>query len=755
MRQDLIEKIDKTELPQSANNREAAISSKDERFDFAYYNMQEALDVIGINKDMLSGENTPEREFSPEVNGLYDNLKKIIQKEWEKFKDDILKEKASDGKDKETDFNARQVKGYGENETEADVFSSLDIENSGLLTSDALKCFDDEKRTKIFLDTILSKVAPGDKVLEAGSGTGVLAIAAAIKSQSEVTALEINPVTAEFASKVVKRCEELNIIKEGQIKIIKGDALKYNPEEGEEEFDAFISENIYTGQFNELQMQINNALGKYLKNKDKVIPNGMINGFELASLPDDLNKAVGKKSMIVLSDYKDLGAPKKVTDSVPYDHIILSKEEPLGFRNRVVKTVSEDGVINGMTVFSLIQMSSTPGDVIRRNETEFLNDDIYINFESGLEVSQGDVLEIYISYNAGEDPEQADIRVLNRNTGKEVVNKKNFKKHFNAEAYLNNYYPEKLDQDKIADLVIKNIREKLSKNEGRVNIREVMAETNSGWEDVENATIINFQGKVATELLAAFPEDNIKVLDVGGGPTIYQHIPMCLVAGDITHSEFTGQNRDAVQKWLNNDNGRNWDDYFSLNKKLFQDNPEFQKVLTDLLKSDNELISQNAEKINSLISDKEVESYTEHLRSTIKGVVAGDVFKENLGLDDGARQYEAVSASGREAAVEFLTSNFVIESATGDGDKWEEGMKNIMKKVKTGGFLSLTAIRNSSWYQDGVSEEKMPATSVNEEDLTRVLEQNGFKIKSLEVLEGSDKETVGYDGMVFVFAQKI
>jgi hypothetical protein len=68
--------------------------------------------------------------------------------------------------------------------------------------------------------------------------------------------------------------------------------------------------------------------------------------------------------------------------------------------------------------------------------------------------------------------------------------------------------------------------------------------------------------------------------------------------------------------------------------------------------------------------------------------------------------------------------------------------------------MSLTAIRNASWYQDGLSEEKMPAVKVTEEDIKDILQKNHFRIINLEVLEGSEKEAVGYDGMVFVFAQK-
>ena len=62
-------------------------------------------------------------------------------------------------------------------------------------------------------------------------------------------------------------------------------------------------------------------------------------------------------------------------------------------------------------------------------------------------------------------------------------------------------------------------------------------------------------------------------------------------------------------------------------------------------------------------------------------MVFGDVFKKDLGLmtDD----YEFVNSSTRESAVELVTSNFTIESATEDRTKWQEGMKNIMGALIT------------------------------------------------------------------------
>ena len=119
---------------------------------------------------------------------------------------------------------------------------------------------------------------------------------------------------------------------------------------------------------------------------------------------------------------------------------------------------------------------------------------------------------------------------------------------------------------------------------------------------------------------------------------------------------------------------------------------------------------------------------------------------------DDQKSYEFVNSATRESAIELVTSNFTIESATSDKDKWRDGMQHIMDKVKSCGYLAISAIRNSSWYK--VGGEKMPAVAINETELAEVLTANGFKILDQRVLEGSNKEKDGYDGMIFIFACK-
>ena len=302
---------------------------------------------------------------------------------------------------------------------ESEGFAKRKIEEEGLLSSDALKCFEDEVRTKVFFETILNNIEPGEEVLEAGTGTGIMAIAAAVAGAKKITAIEINKKTVEFAERVTDRCAKEGMIKKGQIEIIEGNALELSPKpENKNKFDAFISENIYTGQFHELQMQINNHLNRFINTeKGKIIPRALINGIEVSSLSGKLSSQIGNKSEFTRKDFE-----KKEEDSTVntmgqakfYDIIDFSEQAELGVRNRFVETIAEDGEIDSVTIFSLVQMSGKKGDFIGRNETNFLNDDMVIMIEPPpLKVKKNNKIEISITYKAADKPEQATITVTN------------------------------------------------------------------------------------------------------------------------------------------------------------------------------------------------------------------------------------------------------------------------------------------------------------------------------------------------------
>lgn len=399
------------------------------------------LAKAGITQEVLKERESPHREFSEELIALYEQLKKLVVKEWEEYRTDPLNDKLlyrylSAKTRNKTVFNKpvsldevaeKQVEEYKD---EAEAYKELELMrkqlsiSSGLSSFDAMRCAEDRTRTLLFFETIKEKIQPGDQVLEAGAGTGILAIAAAKAGAEKVEAIEINPVTAVFARRVIKRCEEMGIIKKGQVKIRLGDALKYDKKD-KKKFDAYISENIYTGQFYELQIQLNNHLLKFVdEKKDKIIPIGMISAMEFVELPSDIIDKTRNKTDFVAQDLYNPMSSNNISEPEIYDYIDFNKEEAVGFRHRLVRTVAENGRIDGITVFSLIQLSEKFGNFIRRQETEFLNNDHVVMLTQPVKVHKGDKVEVYISYKGGDRPGQAEIRVKNLRTGQETENRK-------------------------------------------------------------------------------------------------------------------------------------------------------------------------------------------------------------------------------------------------------------------------------------------------------------------------------------------
>ncbi len=318
-----------------------------------------------------------------------------------------------------------------------------------------------------------------------------------------------------------------------------------------------------------------------------------------------------------------------------------------------------------------------------------------------------------------------------------------FQKNFGPRDYLTTYYPHDVDAGQL--LATLRVVRKEFDAQGIIDIEKTVKDTGTAPETVENLVIMDFQRTLLRYLAKEFPRGNGAVLEVGGGPTIYQHIALSLAAGHIVHSEFLEGNRNEVHQWLHEGEGAyNWDPYFNLMKMMLAEDPEYQALLVEQSGSEDAQIKTHVDLVKQILTTEDLTLYKERVRRCLKGVTAfGDLFHPNLGWD---------TPVTREWILDLVVSNFAAESATDDRAKWETGMRNIMSFVRPGGLLSLGAIRNASWYQ--VGSERMPAVSINEVDMREICAKEGFTILETRVLTGSPKEAVGYDGMVFMLARK-
>lgn len=307
----------------------------------------------------------------------------------------------------------KELKDYDE---EAEAYEDRDVGKFGLITNDAVKCLNDyEGRTFPFVRSIVKNVENDDKVLEVGAGTGVLSISSAIAGAESVIGIELNPITVVLTDIITEDLYVKGLLpRKESVNIVWSDALKFGVVEYDQykdhTFDALISENIYTGMFYELQMQmISRVMENGLVNSEKdiingfthrttsasVIPEAMASAAELVDL-GDYSSDLASEVLIDIED-KGHGVKKQMSDPQPYDILEYSVEEPSNIMAKMRCEMKSSGSVDAINIYSIVRLSS--GDYIMRNENEFLNNDHIIHLNQSVDVEEGDELLMTIAYN--------------------------------------------------------------------------------------------------------------------------------------------------------------------------------------------------------------------------------------------------------------------------------------------------------------------------------------------------------------------
>jgi type I protein arginine methyltransferase len=124
----------------------------------------------------------------------------------------------------------------------------------------------DAPRTTAYLNAIRECVGPDDVVLDIGTGTGVLAVAAAEAGARQVYAIEANPETARFARALINGSEARE-----RIKLIEGWSTKIHLPE---RCDVLVSEMIGDDPLDEnILAMTDDAIARHLKPNPRLIPN--------------------------------------------------------------------------------------------------------------------------------------------------------------------------------------------------------------------------------------------------------------------------------------------------------------------------------------------------------------------------------------------------------------------------------------------------------------------------------------------------
>lgn len=125
-------------------------------------------------------------------------------------------------------------------------------------------CLHDTVRTRMWKEAIEEIVRPGDVVVDAGSGTGILGVFAALAGARKVYCLELHPRFVTLIEHLAKRNNLSRVIE-----AVRHDATTWNlPEPA----DVLICELLCTGQFFEPQVKVVNHLRPQLKPDARIIP---------------------------------------------------------------------------------------------------------------------------------------------------------------------------------------------------------------------------------------------------------------------------------------------------------------------------------------------------------------------------------------------------------------------------------------------------------------------------------------------------
>ncbi len=197
------------------------------------------------------------------------------------------------------------------------------------------------------------------------------------------------------------------------------------------------------------------------------------------------------------------------------------------------------------------------------------------------------------------------------------------------------------------------------------------------------------------------------MLEIGGGPTIYQLLAASARVDGILFAEFLKENRDEVLKFKNNDaEAFNWDAWIAY--QLFLENKE--------------LTLKNREEMKKRIRDK------------IKGIIPCDLNKE--------------APIEPKEKFEIVSVNFCPESITDKEEKFREYMKKCMAYTKAGGLFVMCLLRNATSYDiEGVH---FPAFPLDEKYVMKILEEEGFEKINMRAILFNDDERK--DGNIMVSA---
>lgn len=259
-------------------------------------------------------------------------------------------------------------------------------------------CLHDTERTRLWKEAIEQSVTPGDVVIDAGSGTGILGLFAAMAGAKKVYCIELHPRFVKLITHLAKRNGMEDIIE-----VIHGDATKVHIEE---KADLLICELLCTGQFFEPQVQVVNHLRQFLKDKRTIIPKRIQSYVRLLDAQEMLYGVridVDSRSVVFDDD-------EPVSSRVMYDEIEMDTQNKLEINTQVEVTARHNRIADAI----LIEAKAELCEGIWTHPTKFLFNPEVIFLQHEIELQKNENYLLDIQYPYGSDTLDAKFNVTKK-----------------------------------------------------------------------------------------------------------------------------------------------------------------------------------------------------------------------------------------------------------------------------------------------------------------------------------------------------
>lgn len=279
-----------------------------------------------------------------------------------------------------------------------DRMNRIDVPSYGLETVDAVHCVLDRNRTFAFLEAIERSVKPGKVVVEAGLGTGILAVMAAALG-AEVYGIEINRETIDLARQLSGMFIKNGLFDQESLQLIEADASTWKPTK---QIDILICENIYAGMFYEMQIPIVNHLISFISSSGRMIPDGMSSYVILAQAEKPLFKGHGESFSPSQAEGR-MYKSRELSKPFLYDSISFNQKNDIDCRIDIDIPVLRSGSVNSLLIYSPVKVAKDI--ILKREDMIFMGEDIFIVIDPPLHVEPQSIVRLRMVYSRGCKPE--------------------------------------------------------------------------------------------------------------------------------------------------------------------------------------------------------------------------------------------------------------------------------------------------------------------------------------------------------------